>query len=132
MACCRPGAAFRAARRRPGAAFTRLRRPTHRDRARRQVDLAGTTFACDVTDRAFLEKTLREQASEIAQKLRREDLMGTTINLKIRWPDFTIPTRQLTLVQPTDELEVIAEAALRLIQQIWTGEQAVRLIGVGM
>ena len=85
-----------------------------------------------MTDRTKLERTLREQAREIAQKLRREDLMGTTVKLKIRWPDFTTPTRQLTLPQPTDELEVISEAALHLFQQIWTGEHAVRLIGVGV
>jgi len=91
-----------------------------------------TTFARDVTDRAKLERTLREQAREIAQKLRREDLIGTTVKLKIRWPDFTTPTRQLTLPQPTDEPQVIAEAALRLFHQIWTGENAVRLIGVGV
>jgi hypothetical protein len=30
------------------------------------------------------------------------------------------------------DLEVISEAALRLFGQIWTGEQAVRLIGVGV
>jgi DNA polymerase IV len=83
-----------------------------------------------VTDRAMLERTLREQADEIAQKLRREDLVGTTVKLKIGWPDFTTPTRQLTFPQPTDESEMIAEAALRLFGQIWTGEQAVRLIGV--
>jgi DNA polymerase-4 len=106
-------------------------RPIVTERAAKSIS-QETTFARDVTDRAFLEKTLREQAAEIAQKLRREDLVGTTIKLKIRWPDFTTPTRQLTLPQPTDEPEVIAEAALRLFQQIWTGEQAVRLIGVGV
>ena len=72
-----------------------------------------TTFARDVIDRTTLERTLREQATEIAHKLRRDDLMGTTVKLKIRWPDFTTPTRQLTLSQPTDEPDVIAEAALR-------------------
>jgi len=106
-------------------------RPIVTERAAKSIS-QETTFARDVTDRAMLERTLREQAAEIAQKLRREDLMGTTIKLKIRWPDFTTPTRQLTLPQPTDEPEVIAEAALRLFGQIWTGEQAVRLIGVGV
>ena len=48
------------------------------------------------------------------------------------WLDFTTPTRQLTLPQPTDEAEVIIEAALRLFHQIWIGEHAVRLIGVGV
>jgi len=106
-------------------------RPIVTERATKSIS-QETTFARDVTDRALLERTLREQASEIAQKLRREDLMGTTIKLKIRWPDFTTPTRQLTLPQPTDEPEVITEAALRLFGQIWTSEQAVRLIGVGV
>jgi len=91
-----------------------------------------TTFARDVTDRTKLGRTLREHACKIAQKLRSEDLMGTTVKLKIRWPDFTTPTRQLTLAQPTNELEVITEAALRLFHHIWTAEHAVRLIGVGV
>jgi DNA polymerase-4 len=106
-------------------------RPIVTERAAKSIS-QETTFARDVTDRDFLEQTLREQAAEIAQKLRREDLMGTTVKLKIRWPDFTTPTRQLTLPQPTDEPELITEAALRLFDQIWTGEQAVRLIGVGV
>ncbi len=106
-------------------------RPIVTERATKSIS-QETTFARDVTDRAMLERTLREQAAEIARKLRRNDLMGTTVKLKIRWPDFTTPTRQLTLPQPTDEPEVIADAALRLFHQIWTGEQAVRLIGVGV
>jgi DNA polymerase IV len=48
----------------------------------------------------------------------------------IRWPDFTTPTRQLTLRQPTDEAETIVDAALRLFEQIWSRGQPVRLIGV--
>lgn len=106
-------------------------RPIVTERAAKSIS-QETTFARDVTDRAFLEQTLREQAAEIAQKLRREDLMGTTVKLKIRWPDFTTPTRQLTLSQPTDEPETITEAALRLFHQIWPDGQPVRLIGVGI
>lgn len=106
-------------------------RPIVTERAAKSIS-QETTFARDVTDHATLERTLREHAAKIAQKLRSEDLMGTTIKLKIRWPDFTTPTRQLTLPQPTDEPEVIIEAALRLFDQIWMGKQAVRLIGVGV
>jgi DNA polymerase IV len=106
-------------------------RPIVTERAAKSIS-QETTFARDITDRATLERTLREQAAEIAQKLRGNDLQGTTVKLKIRWPDFTTPTRQLRLAQPTDEVEKIAEAALRLFQQIWTGDQAVRLIGVGV
>ena len=91
-----------------------------------------TTFARDVTDHATLERTLREQAATIAAKLHRDDVMGTTVKLKIRWPDFTTPTRQLSLPQPTDAADVIADAAMRLFEQLWPSGQAVRLIGIGM
>ncbi|MEN9934171.1 MAG: polymerase [Chloroflexota bacterium] len=106
-------------------------RPIVTERAAKSIS-QETTFARDVTDRALLERTLREQAGEIARKLRRHDLMGTTVKLKIRWPDFTTPTRQLTVPQPTDEPEEIARAALRLFQQVWSQGQPVRLIGVGV
>jgi DNA polymerase-4 len=106
-------------------------RPIVTERAAKSIS-QETTFARDVSDRAMLERTLREQAAEIAQKLRRNDLLGTTVKLKIRWPDFTTPTRQLTLPQPTDDSDDIADAALRLFGQIWRGGQAVRLIGVGV
>jgi DNA polymerase-4 len=81
-------------------------RPIVIERAAKSIS-QETTFARDVDDRATLERTLREQAAEIAQQLRRKDLMGTTVKLKIRWPDFTTPTRQLSLwdalVAPTPE-----------------------------
>jgi DNA polymerase-4 len=106
-------------------------RPIITERAAKSIS-QETTYARDISDRATLERTLREQAAAIAQKLQRNDLMGTTVKLKIRWPDFTTPTRQLTLAQPTNEAETIGDAALRLFEQIWTGEHAVRLIGVGV
>jgi DNA polymerase-4 len=106
-------------------------RPIVTERAARSIS-QETTFAQDVRDRAQLEHTIRTQAEAIAAKLRRKELMGTTVKLKIRWADFTTPTRQLTLPQPTDERETIAEAALKLFDQIWPERRPVRLIGVGI
>jgi DNA polymerase-4 len=91
-----------------------------------------TTFAVDVTSDKVLEKTLREQSAEVARQLRRENLAGRTVRLKIRWPDFTTLTRQITLSNPTDLEEEIAAAALRLMRQVRKPNQAVRLIGVGV
>lgn len=106
-------------------------RPIVTERAAKSIS-QETTFAHDVRDRDRLEQTLRVQAVEVAAKLQRKELMGTSVKLKIRWPDFTTPTRQLTLPQPTDEAEVISEAALRLFNQTWPERQPVRLIGVGV
>jgi DNA polymerase IV len=89
------------------------------------------TFSKDVRDDKVLEQTIREQSSEVARQLRRNNLAGKTIKLKIRWPDFTTLTRQTTLSDPTDQEEVINRNALELMRSVRKPNQAVRLIGVG-
>jgi DNA polymerase-4 len=90
------------------------------------------TFSRDVRDDKLLEKTIREQSLEVAKQLRQNDLAGSTIKLKIRWPDFTTLTRQTTLNHRTDHGEEIAEAALKLMKSVRKPNQYVRLIGVGV
>jgi len=90
------------------------------------------TFVRDVRDDKLLEKTLREQSSEVARQLRKNNLAGTTIKLKIRWPDFTTLTRQMTLSQPTNQDQDISKVALDLMRAVRKSGQAVRLIGVGV
>jgi DNA polymerase IV len=90
------------------------------------------TFSVDVVSDKVLEKTVREQSAEVARQLRKENLAGRTIKLKIRWPDFTTLTRQTTLGHGTDQEEEIAQTALELMKNVRAPNQAVRLIGVGV
>lgn len=90
------------------------------------------TFSVDVVSDKVLEKTVREQSAEVARQLRRENLAGRTVKLKIRWPDFTTLTRQTTLTNPTDMEDEIAKTALALMKSVRKPSQAVRLIGVGV
>ena len=90
------------------------------------------TFSKDVRDDRMLETTVREQSVEVARQLRKNNLVGKTIKLKIRWPDFTTLTRQTTLNEPTDQDEVITKIALELLSAVRKPNQAVRLIGVGV
>jgi len=90
------------------------------------------TFSRDVRDDKVLEKTVQEQSAEVARQLRKNDLAGSTIKLKIRWPDFTTLTRQTTLQHRTDQEDEIAKAALDLLKVVRKPNQAVRLIGVGV
>ena len=90
------------------------------------------TFSRDVRDDKTLERTLHEQSAEVARQLRKNNLAGKTIKLKIRWPDFTTLTRQITLNNPTDQEEEITRAALELMKSVRKPNQAVRLIGVGV
>jgi DNA polymerase-4 len=91
-----------------------------------------TTFTRDVRDEKVLQKTLKEQSAEVGKQLRKNNLAGTTIKLKIRWQDFTTLTRQITLPTPTNLDEEIGEAALNLLRAARKSNEAVRLIGVGV
>jgi DNA polymerase-4 len=90
------------------------------------------TFSRDVRDDKSLEKTLVDLSAEVGRRLRRNELAGTTVKLKIRWPDFTTLTRQVTLPSTTNQDNEIAETALGLLRKIRKPGQAVRLIGVGV
>lgn len=91
-----------------------------------------TTFARDVSDDKMLASTLRGLAEQVGRRLRQGDLAGTTVKLKIRWPDFTTLTRQSTLRQPTDQGEEIASIAATMLKSVRRSGQSVRLIGVGV
>ena len=91
-----------------------------------------TTFTVDVRDDKTLEKTIREQSKEVARQLRRNDLAGKTVKLKIRWTDFTTITRQVTLPTSTDNEDEFIKAVLKLLHTVRKPNQAVRLIGVGV
>ena len=91
-----------------------------------------TTFNVDTRDQKTLEKTLREQSRDVARQLRKNDLAGKTVKIKIRWPDFTTLTRQVTLPTSTDNEDEIYRAAVKLMNTVRKPNQAVRLLGVGV
>ena len=107
------------------------RRPIVTERETKSIS-QETTFSRDVRDDKSLENTLKELCAEVARNLRRSSLAGTTIKLKIRWPDFTTLTRQTTLAQSSDRSEEITRVAIDLLRAVRRPGQAVRLIGVGV
>ena len=90
------------------------------------------TYSKDVRDDLVLAKTIREMSAEVGIQLRKNNLAGKTIKLKIRWPDFTTLTRQTTLNDATDQDDVITKTALELLSAVRKPNQPVRLIGVGI
>jgi DNA polymerase-4 len=68
----------------------------------------------------------------VARQLRKNDLAGKTVKLKIRWSDFTTLTRQTTLPTSTNSEDDIFHAAIKLMKAIRKPNQPVRLIGVGV
>jgi DNA polymerase-4 len=68
----------------------------------------------------------------VGHRLRQAQLCGSTVKIKLRWPDFTTLTRQVTLPQPTDQDDEIFTAALELLEKNRPARQLVRLLGVGV
>lgn len=105
--------------------------PVSSEHERKSVS-SETTFAKDVSDDKLLADTLRDLSADVGRHLRRKELAGTTVKLKLRWPDFTTLTRQVTLPQQTDQDEHIFATALNLLSKVRAKGKAVRLIGVGV
>ncbi len=91
-----------------------------------------TTFEKDTGEKRVLEATLRHLAQTVGRRLRADDLTGKTVKIKLRWPDFTTITRQVSLDQPVDQDLLIFETALKLFDREWSPGKRVRLIGVGV
>ncbi|MBN1303992.1 MAG: DNA polymerase IV [Anaerolineales bacterium] len=91
-----------------------------------------TTFARDIGSDKVVRDTLQALASKVSTRLRESNLAGVTIKIKIRWPDFTTLTRQVTLPHPTDQESVLIKTSLDLLEKVRHSGQAVRLIGVGV
>jgi DNA polymerase-4 len=106
-------------------------RPLETERETKSVS-RETTFVNDMSDAAFLRRTLEALCEDLTRQLHKENLRGLTIKVKLRWSDFTTLTRQTTLRQPTDRDADIFKAALRLLEQHRPPEKAVRLLGVGV
>jgi len=61
-----------------------------------------------------------------------DGVCGTVIRIKIRWPDFTTLTRQMSLSTPTDSTETIYSMGIKLFDRVWTIGKPVRLLGLAV
>jgi len=93
---------------------------------------AEQTFAKDVSSESRLRRCLLEMSERVGGRLRQAELAGSTVRIKLRWPDFVTITRQSRLAQPTDQDQEIFGAAWLLFQDNWRRGRAVRLLGVGV
>ncbi len=106
-------------------------RPVHELHGRRSVS-AERTFPKDVDSLRELRRHLLHLSERVGSRVRKAGVVGSTVRIKIRWPDFSTFTRQMQLKQPTDQDGEIYEAALELFTSNWRKGKAVRLLGVGI
>lgn len=90
------------------------------------------TFATDLREPAQVHSVIESLADRVGRRMRRKQLSGRTIHVKLRFSDFTTRTVQRTLSAPTDNEAVIGPIAEELIRSVWSPGVGVRLIGVGV
>lgn len=91
-----------------------------------------TTFERDLHarhDRQSLTGIFTALCERVAEDLRRKGYVGRTIGVKLRYTDFQIVTRDLTLPAPTAEAASIRQAAGECLRRVPL-EQRFRLLGV--
>ena len=92
-----------------------------------------TTFATDVEELDVLRAWLMELTEQVARRLRRNQLQGRTVQLKVRYGDFHTVTRSQTLPEPTSITDEIWRSAEGLLTtRLPNRKLSVRLIGVGV
>jgi DNA polymerase-4 len=90
------------------------------------------TFTPDLREVETMKKVLLEQSERVAWDLRKQRLKGRTVQLKVRYPDFSLVTRSTTLPSPTDQGMEIYQAALQLLERTEALLRKARLLGLGV
>jgi DNA polymerase-4 len=93
---------------------------------------AERTFSRDVHEETEVEEILRSLAEKVGRRLRRAELVGRTVTVKVRFADFSTRTVQRTLSAPTDDEIEIFPVARSLVREVWTPGVGLRLLGLGL
>jgi len=89
-----------------------------------------TTFSEDTFDKEKITRELMRLSDKVAGRLRKENLRGKTITLKIRRKGLLTFTRARTLDSPTDLTDIIFKEAKKLFIAFDLKGKPVRLVGV--
>ena len=90
------------------------------------------TFMKDITDLSDAKKELLALANKVAVRMRRDEVTGKTVSLKVKYDDFKLISRAATLPKPTDDGFEIYSTACRLLQKTEVGKRPVRLLGISL
>jgi len=91
-----------------------------------------TTLPADTADRPTLRAILKEQAAEVAAKLQRHGLAAQTVQVKVRYGDFSTLTRQYSFDEPVSEARDLYRLACWLLARHRLVDRPLRLLGSGV
>jgi DNA polymerase IV len=103
--------------------------PRHTEQA--QSIGRSTTLPEDLTDIEQARTILLKLADEVAHTARCQKKKGHTVQLTLKYNDFTVITRQVRIPK-TALTQAVYAAGCRLMENNWDRERPVRLIGISL
>jgi len=92
---------------------------------------AERTFSENLSSEIFMVERLEHIAQELESRLKKSEIAGKTITLKIKYSDFSLQTRSKTLPYFVAGKDLIMETAKELLYQEKL-ENSVRLLGISL
>ncbi|QDG77997.1 DNA polymerase IV [Labrenzia sp. PHM005] len=121
-----------------GSIGLRLAKLSHGDDSRDVTPSRGaksvsteTTFRTDISDFEVLKPILRDLSEKVSFRLKKADLAGRGITLKLKTAEFKTITRARHLTDPTQLADKIFDAGIALLDAETDGRRF-RLIGIGV
>jgi len=88
------------------------------------------TFGHDTAELARLESTLAHLSEKVCRRLREQNFSARTIQLKLRYTDFSTITRAQSVANPTQMDTEVFATIMKLFHDNWEQGRAIRLLGV--
>ena len=104
--------------------------PVKSSRTRKSLG-AERTFEENISSEVFMLERLENISEEIENRLKRSQVAGKTVTLKIKYSDFTLQTRSKSLSYYISSKELVLETAKDLLYQEKMRE-SVRLLGISL
>ncbi|HYF37278.1 MAG TPA: DNA polymerase IV [Prosthecobacter sp.] len=112
-------------------AFGRDDRPVDPSEDRKSIS-SENTFLHDTDDRPTLRRALKEMAADVADTLAKTGVGALTVQVKVRYSDFTTLTRQLRLEEPVLDAGEIYRLSCFLLARHRLVNKPLRLLGIGV
>lgn len=105
-------------------------RPVKPNRVRKSFS-SETTFNEDLISIEKIKIACDDLCSKLHTSMSKKKIVGKTVQVKIRFSDFTTFSKSKTYTDYMDDLTILKKTVLDLILEVWDQESGIRLIGVG-
>ncbi len=91
----------------------------------------STTLFEDTSNIEEISTIFKELSQEVSKEAIKKKKKGTTVQIVIKYSDFKVNNRSLTLNEPINDFENIYQIAMKLFEKHYTGD-LLRLVGVSL